>query len=45
MNCVIKREEEKCMEMIASDDPGNEPEFGGFGSIFDRNRLITYMMI
>ncbi|KAF3690465.1 Pituitary adenylate cyclase-activating polypeptide type I receptor [Channa argus] len=22
-NCVIKREEEKCQEMIASDDPGN----------------------
>ena len=29
-NCVIKREEEKCMEMIASDDPGNDPEFGRF---------------
>eukprot|EP00064_Thunnus_orientalis_P012614 superscaffoldBa00001955_g12649 len=24
INCVIKREEEKCMEMMASDDPGNE---------------------
>lgn len=30
MNCVIKREEEKCMEMITSDDPRNDPEFGRF---------------
>lgn len=29
-NCVIKREQEKCMEMMASDDPGNDPEFGRF---------------
>uniref|UniRef100_A0A8C2WSK6 ADCYAP receptor type I n=1 Tax=Cyclopterus lumpus TaxID=8103 RepID=A0A8C2WSK6_CYCLU len=27
-NCVIKMEQEKCMEMIASDDPGNDPAFG-----------------
>uniref|UniRef100_A0A8D3C7W4 Adenylate cyclase activating polypeptide 1b (pituitary) receptor type I n=1 Tax=Scophthalmus maximus TaxID=52904 RepID=A0A8D3C7W4_SCOMX len=27
-NCVIKREQEKCMEMMASDDPGNDPEYG-----------------
>ncbi|CAJ1059417.1 pituitary adenylate cyclase-activating polypeptide type I receptor [Xyrichtys novacula] len=27
-NCVIKREQEKCMEMIESDHPGNDPEYG-----------------
>lgn len=30
MNCVIKMEQEKCMEMITSDDPGNDPQFGRF---------------
>lgn len=30
MNCVIKREEEKCLEMITSDDPGNDPQLGRF---------------
>lgn len=28
MNCVIKREQEKCMEMITSEDLENDPEFG-----------------
>ncbi|XP_034003158.1 pituitary adenylate cyclase-activating polypeptide type I receptor isoform X1 [Trematomus bernacchii] len=27
-NCVIKMEQEKCMEMMASDDPGNDPDYG-----------------
>ncbi|XP_032381276.1 pituitary adenylate cyclase-activating polypeptide type I receptor isoform X1 [Etheostoma spectabile] len=27
-NCVIQREQEKCMIMMASDDSGNYPEFG-----------------
>lgn len=33
-NCVIKREQEKCMEMIESDDPGNDPEYGRFFFFF-----------
>lgn len=28
MNCVIQREQEKCMEMITSDEAGNDPQFG-----------------
>nr|XP_057929516.1 pituitary adenylate cyclase-activating polypeptide type I receptor isoform X1 [Doryrhamphus excisus] len=27
-NCVIKREEDKCLEMMALDESGNDPEFG-----------------
>ncbi|XP_062308357.1 pituitary adenylate cyclase-activating polypeptide type I receptor isoform X1 [Osmerus eperlanus] len=27
-DCILKLEQEKCMERITSDDPGNDPEFG-----------------
>ncbi|XP_067086426.1 pituitary adenylate cyclase-activating polypeptide type I receptor isoform X1 [Osmerus mordax] len=27
-DCILKLEQEKCMERISSDDPGNDPEFG-----------------
>lgn len=27
-NCVIKREQEKCLEMITADDLDTDPDFG-----------------